>query len=34
MEILEKGDTVVISGGASLLNAAEYSKIIGGIVKI
>ena len=34
MEILEKGDTVVISGGASLLNVAEYSKIIGGIVKI
>ena len=34
IEILEKGDTVVISGGASLLNAAEYSKIIGGIVKI
>ena len=33
--ILEKGDTVVISGGASLLeDTAEYSKIIGGIAKI
>ncbi len=33
--ILEKGDTVIISGGASLLeDTAEYSKIIGGIAKI
>ena len=33
--ILEKGDTVVISGGATLLeDTAEYSKIIGGITKI
>ena len=33
--ILEKGDTVVISGGATLLeDTAEYSKIIGGIAKI
>ena len=33
-EILEKGDMVVISGGAKMLNSAEDSKIIGGIAKI
>ena len=33
--IIEKGDTDVISGGATLLeDTAEYSKIIGGIAKI
>ncbi len=32
--VLEKGDTVVISGGAKLLNRASYSKIMGGIAKI
>ncbi len=33
-EILEKGDMVVISGGSKMLDAAEESKIIGGIAKI
>ncbi len=33
-EILEKGDTIVVSGGASWLGTAENSKIIGGIAKI
>lgn len=32
--ILEKGDMVVVSGGAKLLEAAEESKIIEGIAKI
>lgn len=33
-EILEKGDMIVVSGGAKWLNSAEDSKIIGGIAKI
>lgn len=33
-EILEKGDMVVISGGAKMLESAEDSKIIGGIARI
>lgn len=33
-EILEKGDLIVISGGAKLLPTAEESKIVGGIAKI
>ncbi len=33
-EILEKGDLVVISGGAQLLNNVDYSKIVGGIARI
>lgn len=33
-EILEKGDTVVIAGGAKWLSAVEDSKIIGAIAKI
>ena len=33
-EILEKGDLIVISGGAKLLENAEYSKIVGGVAKI
>ncbi len=32
--ILEKGDKVVTSGGPKLLSSAEYSKVMGGIVKI
>lgn len=32
--ILEKGDMVVISGGAQLLSSTEESKIIGGIARI
>lgn len=32
--ILEKGDTIVVSGGAKWLETAEDSKIIGGIAKI
>lgn len=32
--ILEKGDTVVVSGGSKWLSSAEESKIIGGIAKI
>lgn len=32
--ILEKGDTIVVSGGAKWLEAAEDSKIIGGIARI
>ena len=32
--ILEKGDTIVVSGGAKWLDSAESSKIIGGIAKI
>lgn len=32
--ILEKGDTIVVSGGAKWLETAESSKIIGGIAKI
>ncbi len=32
--ILEKGDTIVVSGGAKWLASAESSKIIGGIAKI
>ncbi len=33
-EILEKGDMIVISGGAKMLDTAEESRIIGGIAKI
>ena len=33
-EILEKGDMVVVSGGAKWLATAEDSKTIGGIAKI
>ncbi len=33
-EILEKGDTIVVSGGAKWLDAAEDSKLIGGIARI
>ena len=33
-EILEKGDMVVVAGGAKWLESAEESKIIGGIVRI
>ncbi len=33
-EILEKGDMIVISGGAKMLDTAEDSRIIGGIAKI
>ena len=33
-QILEKGDTVVISGGSKLLDNDKESKIIGGIVRI
>ena len=33
-EILEKGDMVVVAGGAKWLNSAEDSKVIGGIAKI
>ena len=33
-EILEKGDMVVVAGGAKWLESAEDSKIIGGIAKI
>ena len=32
--ILEKGDTIVVSGGAKWLESAEDSKIIGGIARI
>ena len=32
--ILEKGDMIVVSGGAKWLSSAEDSKIIGGIAKI
>ena len=32
--ILEKGDTVVISGGPKLLDSASYSKVMGGIARI
>ena len=32
--ILEKGDMIVISGGATLLESAEYSKIVGGVARI
>lgn len=32
--ILEKGDTIVVSGGSTWLTSAEDSKIIGGIAKI
>jgi pyruvate kinase len=32
--ILEKGDMVVVSGGAKWLSSAEESKTIGGIAKI
>lgn len=32
--ILEKGDLIVISGGATLLKSAEYSKIVGGVARI
>ncbi len=32
--ILEKGDTIVVSGGAKWLATAEDSKIIGGIARI
>lgn len=32
--ILEKGDTIVVSGGAKWLAAAEDSKLIGGIARI
>ena len=32
--ILEKGDMIVISGGATLLKSAEYSKIVGGVARI
>jgi len=33
-EILEKGDLIVISGGAKLLENAEYSKVVGGVARI
>ena len=33
-EILEKGDMIVISGGAKMLSSKEDSKIFGGIAKI
>ena len=33
-EILEKGDIVVVSGGAKLMSYTSDSKVIGGIVKI
>ena len=33
-EILEKGDMIVVSGGAKMLATAEDSKIIGGIARI
>ena len=33
-EILEKGDMIVVSGGAKMLESAEDSKIIGGIARI
>ena len=33
-EIIEKGDMIVIAGGAKLLNNAEESQIVGGIAKI
>ncbi len=33
-EILEKGDIIVVSGGAKLMSYTSDSKIIGGIVKI
>ena len=33
-EILEKGDMVVVSGGAKLLGTTEESKIVGGIARI
>lgn len=33
-EILEKGDMIVISGGAKMLDTTEESRIIGGIAKI
>jgi len=32
--ILEKGDTVVISGGAKILNDETENKVIGGVVKL
>ena len=32
--VLEKGDMIVISGGAKMLAGAEDSKIIGGIAQI
>jgi len=32
--ILEKGDTIVVSGGAKWLDSAEDSKVIGGIARI
>lgn len=33
-EILEKGDMIVVSGGAKMLESTEDSKVIGGIAKI
>ena len=33
-EILDKGDMIVVSGGAKMLESAEDSKIIGGIARI
>ncbi len=33
-ELLEKGDTIVVSGGADFLDSAEYSKIMGAMAKI
>ena len=33
-EILEKGDTVVLSSGSKMLDNSVESKIIGGVVKI
>ena len=32
--LLEKGDTIVVSGGANFLDSAEYSKIMGAMAKI
>ena len=33
-EILEKGDMIVLTGGAKMLDSVTESKIIGGIVRI
>ena len=33
-EILEKGDTVVLSSGSKMLENSTESKIIGGVVRI
>ena len=33
-DILEKGDTVVLAGGAKILPNATENKVIGGVVKL